>query len=282
MDYEQLKTFVNNEIQPYMLNIEMWQCITALGIKPIKDGNQWSFLYGDNIQDGICGFGDTINEAALNFYTNLKSEKISQNVQKHSDKIETNFNADEKIRNYILSHFQHHLKTYKDLTSNGIFLLPFTDEEIKMMDASVAWLKKQVEQKSAWSEEDETRLKAVILNLEELQKHFAVPSTQYVTKCIVWLKSLKNRVQSQSEQEWSEEDVLNLKQAIYVCHQNGYTAVENWLKSLSQKLSNVERNEKDWKPTDEQIGALRIAIGDEQGSDCCDILRSLLKELKAL
>ena len=24
----------------------MWECISALGIKPFKDGNQWRFLYG--------------------------------------------------------------------------------------------------------------------------------------------------------------------------------------------------------------------------------------------
>jgi len=60
----------------YLQYIEMWQCITALGIKPFKDGNQWCFLYGDNIQDGICGFGDTIDIAAWDFYTNLKSEKL--------------------------------------------------------------------------------------------------------------------------------------------------------------------------------------------------------------
>ena len=72
MDYEQLKAFINNEIEPYLQHIEMWQCITAFGIKPFKDGNQWSFLYGDNIQ----GFGSTIDEAAWDFYTNLKSDKL--------------------------------------------------------------------------------------------------------------------------------------------------------------------------------------------------------------
>ena len=76
MDYEQLKAFTNNEIEPYLQYIEMWQCITALGIKPFKYGIQWCFLYGDNIQAGICGFGDTIDRAALDFYTNLKSEKL--------------------------------------------------------------------------------------------------------------------------------------------------------------------------------------------------------------
>ena len=40
MDYDVLKSFTNNEIEPYLQSIEMWQCITALGIKPFKDGNQ--------------------------------------------------------------------------------------------------------------------------------------------------------------------------------------------------------------------------------------------------
>ena len=76
MDYYDLKSFIRYEIEPYLQNIEMWQCIMALDIKPFKDSNQWCFLYGDNIQEGICGFGDTIDKAALDFYTNLKSEKL--------------------------------------------------------------------------------------------------------------------------------------------------------------------------------------------------------------
>lgn len=42
--------------------------------KIYKDGNKWYVLYGDNIQEGICGFGDNPNEAILdwnnNFYKN--------------------------------------------------------------------------------------------------------------------------------------------------------------------------------------------------------------------
>ena len=76
MDYDVWKCYVRDHIESSLENIEVWQCITALGIKPFKDGNQWSFLYGDNIQEGICGFGDTIDRAAWDFYTNLKSEKL--------------------------------------------------------------------------------------------------------------------------------------------------------------------------------------------------------------
>ena len=53
----------------------MWQCIAALGIKPFKDGDQWCFLYGNNIQEGVCGFGETIFRAAWDFYTNIKTEE---------------------------------------------------------------------------------------------------------------------------------------------------------------------------------------------------------------
>lgn len=34
---------------------------------PYKDGNQWCVLYGENIQDGIVGFGDTRLDAMLEF-----------------------------------------------------------------------------------------------------------------------------------------------------------------------------------------------------------------------
>lgn len=38
-------------------------------LKPrvFKDGNQWCVLYGDNLQDGVCGFGDTPYTAMLEF-----------------------------------------------------------------------------------------------------------------------------------------------------------------------------------------------------------------------
>jgi hypothetical protein len=31
------------------------------------DGNQWCALYGDNLQEGVCGFGDTPAKAAEAF-----------------------------------------------------------------------------------------------------------------------------------------------------------------------------------------------------------------------
>ena len=57
----------------------MWQCIASLGIKPFKDGNMWCYLYGGNIQEGICGFGETIYKAAWNFYSNIKTKELVNN-----------------------------------------------------------------------------------------------------------------------------------------------------------------------------------------------------------
>ena len=39
----------------------------VLGLMPEKDGNQWSLLWGKNIQEGVCGFGDTPEAAVWDF-----------------------------------------------------------------------------------------------------------------------------------------------------------------------------------------------------------------------
>ena len=43
------------------------EILIKVGLKPYKDGDQWCILVGDNIQDGICGFGDTIEDALYEF-----------------------------------------------------------------------------------------------------------------------------------------------------------------------------------------------------------------------
>lgn len=48
-------------------------------LKPelMRDGNQWCVLYGENLQEGIAGFGDSPTDAITDFneqwYTNLPS-----------------------------------------------------------------------------------------------------------------------------------------------------------------------------------------------------------------
>ncbi|MCA9734564.1 hypothetical protein KC799_20695 [candidate division KSB1 bacterium] len=39
-----------------------------------KDGNQWCFLYGEDLQSGISGFGDTPQDALKDFIENMEKE----------------------------------------------------------------------------------------------------------------------------------------------------------------------------------------------------------------
>ncbi len=45
--------------------------ISSLGIKPYMDGNQWCFLFGEDIQSGVVGFGETPYKAMLDFNKNF-------------------------------------------------------------------------------------------------------------------------------------------------------------------------------------------------------------------
>lgn len=44
------------------------------------DGNQWCALYGENIQEGVCGFGDTPELASYDFDKSWYGQKLMQDV----------------------------------------------------------------------------------------------------------------------------------------------------------------------------------------------------------
>jgi hypothetical protein len=80
MDYDVWRCYVRDHIESSLENIEVWQCITALGIKPYrKEDGEWCFHYGytNGQDDGISGFGRTINEAAMDFFVNMKYDNGS-------------------------------------------------------------------------------------------------------------------------------------------------------------------------------------------------------------
>lgn len=96
-------------------------------------------------------------------------------------------------------------------------------------------------QKPAWSEEDETRLINTIIMLKEgASLHF---NKKDITKAVDWLKSLKDRVQPQPKQEWSEEDEQHLQNAIKCTFGDGYLSTTDWLKSIKGRIQSQHR----WK-----------------------------------
>lgn len=50
------------------------EVLMRAGLKPFKDGNQWCVLAGDNIQEGVCGFGDTIEDALIEFLKDVRKQ----------------------------------------------------------------------------------------------------------------------------------------------------------------------------------------------------------------
>ena len=48
--------------------------VTMLGLTPKKDGDQWMFLLGEDLQSGVAGFGDTPYKAMEDFNKNYGSK----------------------------------------------------------------------------------------------------------------------------------------------------------------------------------------------------------------
>jgi hypothetical protein len=137
---------------------------------------------------------------------------------------------------------------------------------------------KLVEQKPAWSEEDEAMLFHIIEHFEWFYKEFHpdVPTFE-----IGWLKSLKDRVQP--NKEWSKEDSERLDRIYKFIWANRKGDTDeiyqqeqdaDWLMTLKLKTH--------WKPSEEQ---LRAIINSVQGLYQCkekEVLLDLYEQLKQL
>lgn len=164
--------------------------LVRAGLKPYKDGNQWCVLAGDNIQEGICGFGDTIEDALYEF---LKEVLDLQKEQKP-----ITINQDEK--EFLADEITAFLCNY-DKEFDGEDPVPSEVAEHFYLLGKQAQKQKPIE----WSEEEE-KIRAKLLSyFNEF-----VESTSFGRREVIeirhWLKSLHERFNLQSKNEWSEED----------------------------------------------------------------------------
>lgn len=125
---------------------------------------------------------------------------------------------DEKIRKEIISYL-HNEKKVKRYISDIEF------------DKWIAWLEKQAEQKSAWSEEDEQ----IILSIEQAMNCASLLNVvpEKIDKIKTWLKSLKDRC------TWKPSSLQMecLHDAINHYHTNGYPASK--LNELYEQMSKI-------------------------------------------
>ena len=73
-------------------------------------------------------------------------------------------------------------------------------------DKKIAWLEKQGEQKSAWSEEDERTLQGIWDEILANKHNAKEYEWKTYDRFLDWLNSIKYRVLPQTKQEWSKED----------------------------------------------------------------------------
>ena len=111
------------------------------------------------------------------------------------------------------------------------------------------------EQKPAeLSEEDEKWFKEI-----ELMALYFSNNTNYREKFFNWLNSLHERFNSQSKQEWSDEDKKMMNEIITIMDGGKVTSGTYlseyvvWLKSLPERFN------PHWKPSEEQMGVLNYA-----------------------
>ena len=104
----------------------------------------------------------------------------------------------------------------------------------KMKEAGYEWDSekkelKKIEQKTAWSEEDDYILNLVSkFTSKGYKSHPKIPSLEFVQD---WLKSLKDRVQLQPKQEWSEEEKARIDKIIDVldwAEEKGRISYSDW------------------------------------------------------
>ena len=121
----------------------------------------------------------------------------------------------------------------------------------------LSWLKSikdRVQPQPKWSEEDENVINHLLAICAGAKRYrqFAGCSQDDVTKYQTWLKSLR----PQPKQEWSEEDerfIKRIHSLLYAINERDFEDIHAWLKSL--------RPQNIWKPSEEQIEALRLAMG---------------------
>jgi hypothetical protein len=61
------------------MNTELMRQLPHVLMRPavFPDGNKWCALYGDNLQEGVAGFGDTPAEATDDFNRNWFGQRLT-------------------------------------------------------------------------------------------------------------------------------------------------------------------------------------------------------------
>lgn len=288
------------------------EVLIKAGLKPYKDGDQWCVLLGDNIQEGICGFGDTIEDALYRFLKDLIASQGPQKPAEWSEEDESmlnfvkvvlskhqndeSFDKSETTLNDCLSWFKD-IKSRIGCEADYTTTKDWSEEEVEIIDWLVASfdclkiptdtfyqskvrpflisLRNKIQPIiNEWSEEDKEMYGCALAMVAwyegEYKKKVGLVSN--------WLKSLKDRIQPQSKQEWSDEDYNEIE--TIACHLDNINneGMAEVLRNIRDKYYHIIP-QKYWKPTGAQLASLEIACdrNDRIGFDLTELLKDLKK-----
>lgn len=194
-----------------------------------------------------------------NIYPTMQGAE-KEDAERHFPELKES--KDEKIRKVLIKGFQYYDKESKWGEFTTTEILSWLEKQGEQPNKVSIWKhwNNGVAQNSAWSEEDERMLSFIDAILEYAYNN---NSRGFGISCIdlkMWLKSFKDRVQSQLEQEWSEKDKHILKNIHDFVKENTIDSNRvncaeeclNWLKSLKPQTH--------WKPSDGQMKAIKYFI----------------------
>lgn len=203
---------------------------------------------------------------------------VKQGEQKHTNK-EYTFNAIPRLLEMIQptdrakSYCQ---KLIDSLEQEGYSTdAKIVRERLKLMNGEKVAMATMDGQKPAWSEEDEIGHADALWAIEQARTiakdENDMGNLWYAEK---WLKSLKDRVQPQPKQEWSERDKEEFQIAIDTLVEAGQHDSAQWLKSINPQPH--------WKPSKEQIIALRWVLNNIPYNKHKEEISGLLDQIKDL
>lgn len=201
------------------------EVLVRAGLKPYKDGNQWCILAGDNIQEGICGFGDTIDEALYQFLMEVLEKqkepidpfdtKLFQDGVKEGRRLEReDIMKEQKPIEPSDDELQRHqdelynFKVFAAKQAKEYHISYVHDFEWNNFCAEI--LSYFNEQKPAeWNDEDERMLSRCVKSIES-SKQFADADIfkKAKDKEIDWLKNKLKSLRPQSRKELSIEKAI--------------------------------------------------------------------------
>lgn len=173
---------------------------------------------------------------------------------------------DEKIRKWLIC-------TLKSLNNSPVQI----DGAYEMMLPAIDWLKKQGEQKPTDIQSIEKRAYEVFPDDDD--ENTPLYRQAFIDGAIDYIDcGCKNTAWSEEDERISSNINLYIRKADDYPHfgKENIKEAKNWMNALKERYT--------WKPSDEQMAALLVAVGDEKklGSDVSKELYELYLQLKQL